>query len=255
MKRISKCSLAFCALGALLLSGCAMPNIFGGNNFTYVPPAGTVEINDIVVVTEAQTEEEQSVIEPLSDKMYVNKGCTTYEAPGKYEDVGRLEKGSEVVVVGKDKATGWYLLENGTFVVPTFLTANWFTEEERDMYVVYDTTPYEGPDDTFKTLDLIKSRTLVHVVGYVNANGWSKLADGTYVDTSDLYPDQVMPFEKTFTVTKSTNVRSGPATSFKKVSTLKKNSTVTVTAVDLATGWYIIEEGKYISGDNLKEKQ
>ncbi|RYM06697.1 hypothetical protein EWH99_02200 [Sporolactobacillus sp. THM7-7] len=184
-----------------------------------------------------------------------------------------LKKGTTVSVVGT--SGGWLQIKyngstayvSGDYVKKTGSSSSGSESSEKELYKGTTTDNLNvrtGPSASNKQLTTLKKGTTVSVVGtsggwlQIKYNGSTAYVSGDYVKKSgngvtggsestekELYQG---------TTTDNLNVRTGPSTSNKRLTTLKKGTTVSV--VGTSGGWLQIKyngETAYVSGEYVKK--
>lgn len=104
-----------------------------------------------------------------------------------------------------------------------------------------------GPGTSYAKAGSLPYGSKVEVVEI--ANGWAKLANGTYVNAGYLRADNATttPGASTtmYVTCRTLNVRKGPGTSYGKAGTLSRNAAVEV--VSVSNGWAKLSNGTYVS--------
>ena len=167
------------------------------------------------------------VITPASGEMTANASVNVRSLPNAdSERIGHLDKGEAVTITGL-VSNGWVrvLFKDGEY----FVNGSYLDEASSPKEPEQTAPATEPPETTEKP----------------------QSTEPTTSESGDEYV--IMEASGTMTVTDTLNVREQPDTSGKKVGTLKKGETVTVTGL-VSNGWVrILFEGKtcFVSGDYL----
>ena len=192
-----------------------------------------------------------------------------------YKKVGTLKKGAVVTVL--ESSGGWYKITAGNltgYVSDDYVTVSEIVEGSTQPPAEGGSAGSEassdvkegrvnagplnvrsGPGTSYAKVGSLKKNTLVTIVEQVN--GWCKITSGDltgYVSADYITPgsDPVSEPEEGMVTTGSLNVRSGPGTSYARVGSLRRGTTVTI--VDKVSGWYKITSGSltgYVSDDYI----
>lgn len=116
----------------------------------------------------------------------------------------------------------------------------------------YNMNVRSGPGTNYGKIGSIAARTVFKITEYDTTHTWGKeQSTGGWVclTYATIYTDDALV--RGFT-TENVNMRSGPGTSYSKITTLPKNSSVIV--LNSKDGWYLVKWGDYqgyISGEYL----
>ena len=182
-----------------------------------------------------------------------------------YTKLGTLSKGTTVQIVGQDSSTGWYKIKYKSgygYISNKYVKLNQGGGETPTPSPTTKTgvttgtlNVRKGPSTSYTKLGTLSKGSTVQIVGQDSSTGWYKIKYKSgygYISNKYVKLNQgggetptPSPTTKTGVTTGTLNVRKGPATSYAKLGTLSKGTTVQIVGQDSSTGWYKI---KYKSG-------
>lgn len=217
-----------------------------------------------------QTSEEDNGTAAETKQGTVNAGpLNVRSGPGtSYKKVGSLKKGAAVTIV--ETAGSWYKITSGSvsgYVSATYITLSTVvtgstnispdsgasaTDETQGRVNTASLNVRSGPGTSYARIGSLKLNTLVNIVS--SANGWYQITTNSisgYVsaDYITLGSDPLAEPEEGMITHAALNVRTGPGTSYTKISSLSRGTIVKV--LDKVNGWYKISYGSvtgYVSG-------
>lgn len=205
--------------------------------------------------SEAEPEPEYTWI-PISGEYYALTECTSRaDMSEEAESVNAYAKCDLLPIKAIEAATGYYMLEDGSILLPTDVNEGRVQKLDMVMYVAKECNVRSGPGTEHDKVGRYEELgTEVHVTGVDIFTDWWQIDGEKYVGSGNLIESRTTEMDAKMYVVKKCNVRTGPSTDYELKTEYYSGKEVHVVGQDVFTGFYKLENGNYVGSSNLAKK-